>query len=423
MEIIRAKDFKPEKAHEIPPEIIDRVREILNDVKARGDEALIEFTEKFDHVRLDKISINPLDIEVEIPDDDRKVIEGVMENITNVARAQKASLTNFVMEVVPGVRVRQRITPIERVGIYVPGGRYPLISTLMMCGVPASVAGVNEIYVATPPSHDGGVNPYILYVARLLGVKSVFLVGGAQAIAALAFGTESVPRVDKVVGPGNIYTAVAKKEVSGQVGIDFIAGPTEVLIIADEMADPEILAHDLLAQAEHDVYARPMLISNSREVLEKTIKTVEKIIKETGNEVARESIERNGAFILAESIEEAIEIAKEVAPEHLELQVKFPDRYVEMVDNFGTLFVGELSAEALGDYSAGVNHVLPTNGSARFTGGLHVKDFLKIQSILEVHPEGFEKIAPLAVRLAELESLTFHAQSVKVREKKLKESR
>jgi len=315
------------------------------------------------------------------------------------------------------VRIRQRVMPINRLGIYVPGGRYPLISTLLMCGIPAIVAGVNELFVATPPDKNGHVNDYILFVSNLLGVKKLYSIGGAQAIAAFAFGTESVEKVDKIVGPGNIFVTAAKKEVFGITGIDFIAGPTEVLIIADETANPEILAYDLLAQAEHDTQARPILISTSRNLLENTISIINEILKREPSEVARKSIEKNGKFLFAISIERAIEVANKIAPEHLELQIKNPEKYLDQIDNFGTLFVGHFSAEALGDYSAGTNHVLPTNGSARYTGGLHVKDFLKIQTVLEVFEEGFKAIAPPARKLAELESLHFHNMSVKIREK------
>jgi len=416
MEIEALKDFKSESFHEIPKDVIDSVREIIKKVKKNGDKALLDFTEKFDGVKLKSFVIEDFS-NAKIPDDDKDTIERVFENIYKVAKVQKESITNFVFEVTPGVKIRQRVRPIKKIGIYVPGGRYPLVSTLLMCGIPALVAGVEEIYVATPPGKNGEINNHILYVAGLLGVKKLYAVGGAQAIAALAYGTESVGRVDKIVGPGNIYVTAAKREVFGTVGIDFIAGPTEVLIIADESANPEIIAYDMLAQAEHDPQAKPILISTSRDLLIQTISLIKKILEEEPSDVAKISVERNAKFLLASSVDEAIKAANDIAPEHLEVQLEYPDRYIDQIENFGTLFVGHLSAEALGDYSAGVNHVLPTNGSARYTGGLHVKDFMKVQAILEVHERGFKTIAPLARKLAKLESLHFHYRSVEIREK------
>ncbi len=416
MEIEALKDFKSESFHEIPKDVIDSVREIIKKVKENGDKALLDFTEKFDGVKLKSFVIEDFS-NAKIPDDDKDTIERVFENIYKVAKVQKESITNFVFEVTPGVKIRQRVRPIKKIGIYVPGGRYPLVSTLLMCGIPALVAGVEEIYVVTPPGKNGEINNHILYVAGLLGVKKLYAIGGAQAIAALAYGTESVGRVDKIVGPGNIYVTAAKREVFGTVGIDFIAGPTEVLIIADESANPEIIAYDMLAQAEHDPQAKPILISTSRDLLIQTISLIKKILEEEPSDVAKISVERNAKFLLASSVDEAVKAANDIAPEHLELQLEYPDRYIDQIENFGTLFVGHLSAEALGDYSAGVNHVLPTNGSVRYTGGLHVKDFMKVQAILEVHERGFKTIAPLARKLAKLESLHFHYRSVEIREK------
>ncbi len=413
MEIRRVKDFSPQKLQEIPEDILEAVSEIIESVKSSDDRALIEFTKKFDGVELKSLVAERRSFDIN--EGDRKAIFEAYSNIYRVSDAQKSSITNFVFEVSPGVRVRQRIRPIEKVGIYVPGGRYPLVSTLLMCGTPAKVAGVKEIYVATPPGKDGSVNPYILEAANLVGVKEIFTVGGAHAIAAFAYGTETIPRVDKIVGPGNIYVNAAKKLVYGSVGIDFIAGPTEILIIADDSADSRILAYDLLAQAEHDLNARPMIVSTSIDLLKQVIEQIKNILKNEPNEVALKSIENNGVFLLAESLDEAVQIANRIAPEHLELQIRFPEKIIDKLENFGTLFVGPLSAEVLGDYSAGVNHVLPTNGSARYTGGLHVKDFLKIQTILEVHEPGFQKISQTARKLAEIESLYFHRRSVEVR--------
>ncbi len=413
MEIKSVKEFDPGQIHEIPQEILDSVSDIIEKVRKSGDEALFELTYRYDGVELKTLRAERKSGVAN--EEEKAAIFEAYSNIFRVSEAQKNSITNFVMEVIPGVRVRQRIKPIEKVGIYVPGGSYPLVSTLLMCGTPAKVAGVKEIYVATPPSKNGGVNPYILEAADLIGVDEIFTVGGAQAIAAFAHGTETIPRVDKIVGPGNIFVNAAKKLVYGTVGIDFIAGPTEILIIADDTANPRVLAYDLLAQAEHDYNARPMIVSTSRDLLLKVIEEINEILKREPHEIAESSIKNNGAFLFAENLDEAVEIANRIAPEHLEVQIKFPERIINRLQNFGTLFVGPLSAEVLGDYSAGVNHVLPTNGSARFTGGLHVKDFLKIQTILEVHETGFDKVSKIASTLARIESLYFHRRSVEVR--------
>ncbi len=413
MEIRHVRDFSLVEIQDIPADVVRRVSEIIDYVKNEGDRALFDLTRKFDGVKLNSLVAERKNSRV--IDEDVQAISDAYSSILKVSEAQKNSITGFVLEVTPGVRVRQRIRPLERVGIYVPGGFYPLVSTLLMCGTPAKVAGVKEIYVATPPGKDGIVNPYILHVADLIGVNKVFTVGGAQAIAAFAYGTESIPRVDKIVGPGNIYVNAAKKLVFGTVGIDFVAGPTEILIIADDSADPRTVSYDLLAQAEHDYNARPIIVSTSRSLLEKVIDHIRKILKNEPGEVASKSIEKNGIFLLADSIEEAIRVANEIAPEHLELQIRFPERVIEKLENFGTLFVGYFSAEVLGDYSAGVNHVLPTGGGARYTGGLHVKDFMKIQTILEVQDTGFNRISGTAAKIAEIESLYFHRRSVEVR--------
>lgn len=293
-----------------------------------------------------------------------------------------------------------------------------MLSTLLMGSIPARVAGVKEIAVCSPPTYRQSVHPGILAAADIAGVDHVYGIGGAQAIAALAFGTASVRRVDKIVGPGNKYVAQAKKEVFGIVGIDFMAGPTEVMIIADQRADPEVVAADLLAQAEHDVEAVPILVTPSRKLAHEVQQSVRRRLGTLSTkEVARAAIERNGVIVLVRDLDEAVGIANRKAPEHLELQVDDPSRLVSRLTHYGSLFVGEMAAEALGDYSSGINHTLPTNTAARYTGGLGVREFLKLQTSLSVTEEGLRVIGPLARTLAVAEGLHGHAESIEVRMK------
>ncbi|MEO0226368.1 MAG: histidinol dehydrogenase, partial [candidate division WOR-3 bacterium] len=297
---------------------------------------------------------------------------------------------------------------------------FPLVSTVLMCGVPAKVAGIKEIVLCSPPTHNNSIHPAILATAHLIGIKEVYRVGGIQAIAALAYGTESMKPVDKIFGPGNIYVTTAKKLVYGDVGIDFIAGPSEILIIADKTAEVKIIAADLLAQAEHDVDASAILITNSKRLAENVKKEVKRQLQKLNTkEIANASLKKKGVIIFVKNMDQAIEIANKKAPEHLELQVKNPNKFIDKLKNYGSLFIGKYSAEVLGDYSSGLNHTLPTGGAARYTGGLHIKDFLKIQTVLKVDKMGFENISAIAEKLARIEGLYGHLNSIGIRKTSL----
>jgi len=400
-------------------EEIAAVREIIRAVRRHGDEAVKRYTSEFDGVALEELNVEPSEVEeayCEIDEGVIAAIEHAARNIRRFAERQLEQFEDFEYEVAPGVFARQKVTPIERVGVYVPGGRFPLVSSLLMCAVPARVAGVKEVVVCSPPSHRRSIHPAILIAADVVGVDEIYRVGGAQAIAAMAYGTQTIRKVDKIVGPGNKYVVSAKREVWGVVGIDFLAGPTEIMIIADETADPKTIAADLLAQAEHDVEAIPILVTTSLELAEEVQKEIELQLRElVTRDTAGASIQRNGMVILVNDMQEAIHVANEKAPEHLSLQVRRPQDHLAELRNYGSLFVGGYSAEALGDYSGGINHTLPTNGCARYTAGLSVKDFIRLQTILEVTKEGLMVIGPTAKTLAEIEGLDGHAKSIAMR--------
>jgi histidinol dehydrogenase len=403
-------------------EEIKNVKKIINDVKGIGDKALKKYTRQFDNVELDQIKISGIEIEnayKRATKDELEAIEQAAENIKIFAKKQREQFKNFEFEIKKGVLTGQIIKPIERVGVYVPGGNFPLVSTLLMCVIPAQVAGVLEIAVCSPPTYEGSIHPLILSVAYALKITEIYKLGGAQAIAALAHGTKAVRKVDKIVGPGNKYVQAAKKEVSGTVGIDFIAGQTEIMIIADETADAKILASDLLSQAEHDVDALPILTTTSERLAKSVLSEVEKQLNALKTkEIAKETITKKGMIILLNKIDEGIELANRRGPEHLEIQIKEAEKYKDKFRNYGSLFIGKYSAEALGDYSSGLNHTLPTNTTSRYTGGLSVKDFLKIQTILKVTEEGLEEIGPTAEKMAEIEGLHAHGESIRKRYKR-----
>ncbi len=405
-------------------ESLGTVSEIIREVKTRGDAAVREFTRKFDGAEIETFAVDAPAVKAAFEQMDAKVIaalQAAAKNIRKFAEAQRAQLQDFEVGLNPGVFTGQRVTPLARVGVYVPGGNFPLISTLLMGAIPAKVAGVPEICVCSPPSHNGGIHPAILAAADIAGVSEIYQIGGVQAIAALAFGTESIKAVDKIVGPGNKYVAQAKREVFGAVSIDMIAGPTEIMIIADDSANPEIIAADLLAQAEHDADARPVLVTTSQALAEAVKKSVARQLETLSTKAtAAAAIRNNGLIILAKDLTEAAEIANRKAPEHLEIQVKNAKKYSRKLRNFGSLFIGENSAEVLGDYSSGINHTLPTNTTARYRGGLSVHDFLKIQTTLRASKRGLESIGPIAETLANAEGLEGHAKSIAARLKKLK---
>jgi len=403
-------------------EDIAAVQEIIEQVRRNGDEAVKKYTLKFDGVELEQFKISVCDIVAAYDqlDNDMKIaLQMAASNIEWFAEKQKEQLTDFDFEISPGVMTGQRVIPIERIGVYAPGGRYPLPSTVLMCCIPARVAGVKEIAVFSPPTYNGSIHPAILAAADICQAEEIYCIGGVQAIAAMAYGTETIKKVDKIVGPGNQYVTAAKKLVYGAVGIDFIAGPTELMIIADESANPAFIVADLLAQAEHDVNAIPILITYSRELADRVNQQIEQQLKNLPTaDIARQSLKDNGKIILVDMIDDAFDIANKKAPEHLELQLEYAKEFSVQLNNYGTLFIGSFSAEALGDYSSGLNHTLPTNGCARYTGGLSVKDFLKFQTTLEVNSEGLYDIDQIAIDLGRLEGLEGHARSVEARMKK-----
>lgn len=381
---------------------VEGVKEIIERVKEQGDRAIFEYTERFDGIKLRSIAVEKKKIESAGVDDRlERALKEAKKRLELFSSKQMEFMKGFSLEIAEGVETCQRVEPIERIGIYVPGGKAPLFSTLLMCAVPARIAGVREVAICTPPK----VREEVLYTAKLCGVDEIYSVGGAHAIAALAFGTESIRRVDKIFGPGNRYVTAAKKEVFGHVGIDMLAGPSEVLIIASENSDVEAIALDLIAQAEHGSDSIATLITDSEDLAKRVSEEVEK--KLNAFEWAREAIEKNGRIILVESKEQAIELANQIAPEHLELMDERIDE--RELKNFGSLFIG--SPVAFGDYCAGINHVLPTNGSARFSSALSVKDFLRTSNVLRLKDEG-KKQMDCAKVMAEYEGMRAHTASI-----------
>ena len=393
------------------------VREIIDNVKTKGDRALGEYLEKFDGVALSQFKVSREEIEEAIGEVETEFLDILKEAESNIrAFHEKQVRQGFMMTNRSGVILGQRVVPIEKVGLYVPGGTAAYPSTVLMDAVPAKIAGVSEIIMVTPPNKEGEVNPYILAAAKIAGVTSVYKIGGAQAVAALAFGTESVPKVDKIVGPGNAFVAEAKKQVFGQVGIDMIAGPSEVLVLADGKSNPKFVAADLLSQAEHDKNASCVLITESYTLAEKVREEIENQLKMLEREeIARVSVENNGKIIICMDLLQGIEIANRIAPEHMEVCVDEPFNYLGLIKNAGSVFLGRYNAEPTGDYFAGPNHTLPTSGTARFYSPLSVEDFVKnIQYSYytkEALREDYEKISYFAKK----EGLTAHARAVDIR--------
>ncbi|WP_252107527.1 MULTISPECIES: histidinol dehydrogenase [unclassified Halomonas] len=400
-------------------EVQARVSAILADVKTRGDQAVIEATNRFDRLSVSSMSelcLTPERLKAAfdgLPSDQREALNVAAERIRCYHEHQKPS--GWQYEEPDGTVLGQKVTPLDRAGIYVPGGKAAYPSSVLMNAIPAHVAGVGEI-VMVVPTPDGVLNELVLAAAHLAGVDYVFTIGGAQAVAALAFGTESVPRVDKIVGPGNIYVATAKRAVFGQVGIDMIAGPSEILVVSDGQTDPEWLAMDLFSQAEHDEDAQAILVSWDAEHLDAVQDAIERLLPTLEREaIVRESLSRRGALILCQNEQEALTLVNRVAPEHLELSIAEPERLVEHVRHAGAIFMGRYTAEALGDYCAGPNHVLPTSGTARFSSPLGVFDFQKRSSIIHCSAEGASTLGKTASVLARGESLTAHARSAEYR--------
>ena len=395
------------------PEITEKAAEILEDVKNRGDEAVKEYEKKFDGVVLEELEVSEAekDSALKIVGKDYiKILERAAENIYNFHSKQVRN--GFMFSNSDGVILGQRIIPLEKVGLYVPGGTASYPSTVLMNAIPAKIAGCENILVTTPPE----IKPEIIAAAHVAGVDRIYKIGGAQAVAALAFGTESVMKVDKIVGPGNIFVAEAKRQVFGHAAIDMIAGPSEILVIADENNSPSNIAADLLAQAEHDKLASSILITDSKILAEKVRDEIEnQITKLERCDIARASIDNNGAVILVENLKEAEDIANEIAPEHLELCVENPFESLTRIRNAGSVFLGRYSPEALGDYYAGANHTLPTMGTARFSSPLSVDDFVKKSQYIYYNEEALRKVSDDIEAFAKSEGLTGHANSITIR--------
>ena len=397
----------------------DTVQAIVDDVKARGDEALFEYTEKFDKVKVtkDTIRVTKEEIDEALKQVDPKLMEVMVKSMKNIrAFHEKQKQLSWFDTTPDGTILGQRVTPLDSAGLYVPGGKAAYPSSVLMNIIPAEVAGVNRIVMVTPPGKDGKVNPVTLAAAHIAGATEVYKVGGAQAIAALAFGTESIPKVNKIAGPGNIYVALAKKAVYGHVSIDSIAGPSEIMVLADESANAKFVAADLLSQAEHDELACAILVTTSMKLAEEVSKLTEEFIAGLSRkEILQKSIDNYGYILVADSMDDAVDVVNEIAPEHLEIQTINPFETMTQVRNAGAIFMGEYSSEPLGDYFAGPNHVLPTNGTAKFFSPLGVDAYVKKSSIIYYSKKALKPVSRDIIQFAASEYLTAHANSIRVR--------
>ena len=393
------------------------VADIIENVKVNGDKALFEYTEKFDKAVLTSLQVTEEEIEEAVKAVEPEFLEILEKAAKNIRKFHEKQVRNsFIINDETGIVIGQKVIPVDRAGLYVPGGTAAYPSTVLMDSIPAKIAGVKEVVIVTPPGKDGKVNPVILAAAKIAGVDKIFKVGGAQAVAALAYGTESVPKVDKIVGPGNAFVAQAKKQVFGTVSIDMIAGPSEILIVADGKTNPSHAAADLLSQAEHDKLASAVLVTDSSELAIAVQAELEKQIPQLLRaEIARESIDNNGKIIVADSLMKAIEIANEIAPEHLELLVDNPFDYLDSIRHAGSIFMGRNCPEALGDYFAGPNHTLPTSGTAKFSSPLSVDDFVKKTQYTYYTYDALKAVAKDVAFFAEKEGLTAHAKSAVIR--------
>ena len=398
-------------------DVSDIVTGIIENVKANGDKALFEYCEKFDKAVLTSLEVTEEEIEEAFNTVDPEFLRILRTAEKNIRGFHEKQVRNsFIINEKNGVVTGQKITPIEKVGLYVPGGTAAYPSTVLMDSVPAKIAGCKEISIVTPPSKDGKVNPVILAAAKIAGVDRIFKVGGAQAVAALAYGTETVPKVDKIVGPGNAFVAEAKRQVFGKVSIDMIAGPSEILVLADGKSNPEFVAADLLSQAEHDKNASAVLVTDSMELAEKVSSALERQIPMLERqEIARASIDNNGKIIVADDITSGIEIANEIAPEHLELCLDNPFDYLDSIKHAGSIFMGRYCPEALGDYYAGPNHTLPTSGTARFSSALGVDDFVKKSQFTYYTESALREVYKDVSFFAGKEGLTAHGKSATIR--------
>lgn len=410
-------DYLNSRNQEISNEILVAASNIIREVRENGDEACKEYTKKFDGIDIAQFRVSEEEIEEAISKCDPFFCESMnraKDNIVYFHQAQKQN--GYMLQKEKGIYLGQRVLPLSSVGIYVPGGRAQYPSSVLMNAIPAHVAGVKRIVMVTPPSKTGEIHPNIAYAAKIAGVTEIYKIGGAQAIAALAYGTESIPSVDKIVGPGNIFVAAAKKLVFGKVDIDMIAGPSEILVIADEKGNPTYLAADLLSQAEHDPMASAVLLTTSKELLEQVNQELriqtDKLPKKA---IVEESLKNYGKAIVCDSIEECIDIANFIAPEHLELMVEDPMKYLGLVLNAGSVFMGYYTCESIGDYFGGTNHVLPTSGTARFSSALGVDSFIKKSSFLHYTKEAIDAYGQYIVSMAQEEELQAHANAAKVR--------
>ena len=397
------------------------VADILADVRQNGDQAVLKYCARFDKAELETLEVSPREIEEALADLEPGFLEILREAAANIRAFHSRQVRNsFVIADRPGIVLGQKVTPIEKVGVYVPGGTAAYPSTVLMDTIPAKIAGCPQIVMVTPPGRDGKINPAILAAAGIAGVDRIFKVGGAQAIAALAYGTQSIPRVDKIVGPGNAFVAESKKQVFGMVSIDMIAGPSEILVIADGRSNPVHVAADLLSQAEHDKLASAVLVTDSEELAKAVRAELERQLPLLPREeIARASIDHNGKIIVAENLMQGIEIANEIAPEHLELMVDDPFSYLDAVKNAGSIFLGRSCPEALGDYFAGPNHTLPTSGTARFSSPLSVDDFVKKSQFSYYTADALGDAADKIAAFAEKEGLRAHGRSVTIRKEGL----
>ena len=397
--------------------VTEIVTGIIQDVRTRGDAALLEYTKKFDKAELTSLQVTEEEFREALASFDPELKRVMQRAATNISKFHSRQKRNsFILNDEDGIVMGQKVIPIDRAGLYVPGGTAAYPSTVLMDALPAKIAGVKEVVMVTPPNAEGKINPAILAAARIAGVDKIFKVGGAQAIAALAYGTESIPRVDKIVGPGNAFVAEAKRQVYGQVAIDMIAGPSEILIVSDGKTNPRHAAADLLSQAEHDKLASAVLVTDSMELAKAVQAELEIQIPQLERaEIARASIDNNGKIIVADNLNKAIEIANEIAPEHLELCVEQPFDYLSKVRHAGSVFLGRNCPEALGDYLAGPNHTLPTSGTARFSSPLSVDDFVKKMQYTYYTRDALAAVAEDVARFARAEGLTGHARSALIR--------
>lgn len=397
--------------------IIKLVADILENVRSHGDNALREYSRKFDNAAIEEIRVSEEEILAAYNEVDPELLETIKRSKQNIQSFHEKQLQNsWISPKEDGTVLGQLVRPLDKVGLYVPGGTAPLISSVLMTAVPAMVAGVSRMIMCTPPSKDGSVNPAILVAAREAGIDQVFRVGGAQAIAAMAYGTESIPAVDKICGPGNVYVSTAKRLIFGDCDIDMFAGPSEILVIADSSAKPEYVAADLLSQAEHDKLASSVLVTNNLKLIENVRLEIEKqLTLLTRGSITEKSLQNFGFAVLVDSIETAVEVSNNIAPEHLELCVEEPMSLLGGIKNAGAIFVGNYSPEPLGDYMAGPSHVLPTSGTARFSSPVNVDQFIKKSSLIYYNRSALEKTSQDIIRFAEAEHLDAHANAIRVR--------